>query len=181
MGQRISSVSIDFVICNEDRIWDYDTGGSLKISLNGDRLNKYVNEEDGVPEKGQKEHTGSHLFGDLYDILETTADIISNPEIYEVRSLQFDGYNDYMILEYLGEDTLRVAYRVRPAEGSDGSSFSFQADPASACGYPVKIEAWTEAVRSAVEQFQNELRANGDHEHADWFDSELTRLMENQD
>lgn len=176
MTQFTSSVAIDFEIYNAERMWDYDNGGGVRITLAGNRLNKYVDESEWEPAKGHKEYSGTHLFGDLYDILETTADIVSNPVVYEVSEMQFDGYNDYLELEYLGRDTLRIAYRVRIDNQSDAASSVFYPDPVSACGYPVDLDAWAEAVRSAVEEFQAELRANGEPEQADWFDAELATV-----
>lgn len=172
-----SSVSIDFVT-RDHRIWDYD-GGALQVSIDGNRLNKSVHEDEWRSEAKWLEYAGNYLFGDLYEILETTNAILSKREIYDDNRIYFEGYDNHLILEYLGGEALRVAYRVKPDRETDDDGFTHRPISASACGYPVKIDAWGKAVQQAVEEFQEELRDNGDIEYADWFDDELAKLKAN--
>lgn len=172
MGGVATDVDIDFVTKAGEA--SRHGGGATQVRIDGDRLNRYVDEdqlEDGIH---WKEYAGDYVYGDLYNILETTTEILTNPTVYEVREVQFAGYDEYLALEYLGEGVLRVAFRVVPDRSDD--SFHFVAVPESACGYPVEATAWAAAVRDVVERFQAELRDLGEGESADWFDSELVAL-----
>lgn len=174
MPRQTHSVSIDFV--TEPGMLSEYGGGAFQVSIDGERLNRYVDEEQ-LPDRPRwREYVGDYLYGDLYSILETTVEVSADPQLYDERRIQFEGYDEYLVLEYLGEETLRVAYRVPPNAGDD--SFDFRAIPASACGYPVDLDDWCVAVRRAIERFRGELRDDGEAEAAAWFDSELATLDE---
>ena len=165
------NIEINYVF-DENRI-SRENGGALQVIINGQRLNKYVNEEE-LNNGKWNEYSGDFLYGDLYDLLEKTVNIASKPKIYETHEVRFAGYDDYIILEYLGNNKIRVAFRIFQDSSEDSSHYC--AKPSSACGYTVDIKNWIEALEETVKDYQEDLRHHDTRDSDEWYDSEIKEL-----
>lgn len=146
-------ISID-VITNEKFIQTIG-GGGLKIEINGERINRYVDEDEYDWSDWHPEYVGDDIATDLWNLITTTTEVFRDRSLFEVMYVDFNELRSVLLLEYLGEGTVRVAFRVaEPAHAAEATLF---ATPESACGYPVEIDAWGQAVLRVGQRFRDEL------------------------
>lgn len=150
-------------------------GGALQIRIDGTRLNRYRHEDEAEGSLGWHGYTGDDVVADLQNVVDETAAVIETAALYEPRKVRFAGYDDYLVLERLSDDALRIAYRVTPNDERSGED-DFRVVPWSACGAPVETTAWVTALRDAVVRLQEALRENDEPETADWFEDVRERL-----
>ena len=164
-------IEINYVF-DEDKI-SRMSGGAYQVIINGKLLSKDINEEK--MDKGKRfGYSGDYLYVDLYKLLEATVEVSENLELYEKHTVKFESFRDFILLEYLGDDKIRVGYRIFE-QNSEKESY-YCADPPSACGYVVNVKKWIEALEKTVKNYQEDLRKFDTRDSADWFDSELDKL-----
>lgn len=101
-----SEVGIEFVT-SDGRIATTG-GGALQIWVSEPRLNRYQHEdmEGSLYWKG---YVGADIVADLINISDSTEDAVETATLYEPEDVHFLGYDDYLVLEQLCDDVLRIA------------------------------------------------------------------------
>lgn len=152
-----TDVSIDLV--TDERYITTIGGGGMKIAIDGDRLNRFVNEDETEWSGWRPEYVGDDIATDIWDLVTTTTAVLEERELFAEQAVEFLGSRFRLYVEYLGADTVRIAFRVtEPAHDAEPILRSI---PESACGYPVDAEAWAREVFSAGEQFYEQLQELG--------------------
>lgn len=149
---RTTSVTVDIVTVEDELpYW----GGGIKVTIDGTRLIKHVDGRGPTNFEWQPEYMGENVVSDMWALLETTASVRDEELIYEPQTVRFMEYPLAIVLESLGEDTVRVAYRGNKPSEQSGKPVA--ASPSSACGYPVQMDAWMKAVLDAGQSLRDEL------------------------
>lgn len=179
-----SSVSTEIVVREDGRI-SIDGGGAIQINVDGRRLNKYLDKDDNTHDDsglvyGWKGYTGDDIVADMTSILKTTHEIISERHIYGEKIVQFAGYNDYLVLEYLGDNKMRIAFRCTKAIDEDYKSDDSDSipEPWSACGKVVGLKDWVKELVDASAKLQEELEKNEEEGNAEWISDKTKPLRD---
>lgn len=159
----ITDVSVDLVT-NEQFVRTVG-GGGMKITIDGNRLNRYVDEDVREWSDWHPEYVGDDLASDLWRLVDTTTTVLEERSTFEEHVVDFQGLRSRLLLEHLGADAIRVAFRV--AEPKHDAEDVLRATPESACGYPVASSAWGEAVLRAGGAFRDQLVELGHEDPGD--------------
>jgi len=146
--------AVRFVL-DEEIVDPKECYGGIQIEIDGNRLNKTVNEENEEWLNWGPEYDGQYLYTDMWNLISTTISVLQERSTYEEYSVSFLENSSRIIVEPLGESIIRIAYRTGYHEC--GGRKTVQAVPVSACGFPVDLYEWGEAVYDAGSRLRDNL------------------------
>jgi hypothetical protein len=118
-----------------------------------------VDEDQEFLHQWRPQYIGENIHYNLMDLVMSVQEIAGGKVgIYESSKIKFDPARDYIILEPLSEEDLRIAYRMTQSTNIADQDPPLT-HPKSACGYVVDRCEFCQAVSDGAHEYVDELRS----------------------
>lgn len=154
MSEHTNRVHIDLVFDEkrEPSIPHLMRGG-LKIEIDGSRLFEFENEEVADWSQWAPEYLTGRISIDVVNILETARDVLDGTVgIYETTTARIEETRNYVVVEQLSKNRLRVAYHLRPSRTGERTACPVAE---SERGYAVDAEEFGRAALACGRQYRS--------------------------
>lgn len=140
---------------SEEELDPHDITGGIQFSINGNRINEFYNEDTYEPFfDWEPQYVGEYLHTDFKRLIDRTREIAAGEAgLYDQRKVQFDPNTIYLILEPVGPQHIRVAYRNQVSDDVPLTA------PKTACGYVVDRRDFCQAVSESAHEYVEDLQS----------------------